>query len=116
MLWTQGQSGNPDGARKPKKFMAALERAMALDDAKRLRQCAETVLDLAAAGEQWAVLLLRDTLDGKPAQQVIATDEDGRGLAVALISYAEEVRPDDTLSLPAPSLPAPDIAEPGQRD
>lgn len=40
------------------------------DNGVRLRKTAETLLDLAATGERWAVECLRDTLDGKPAQSV----------------------------------------------
>ena len=75
MTWVAGQTGNPDGAKKPRKFYDALNRAIAQDDGKRLRACVEKLLDLAATGEQWATKELRDTLDGKPTQ-TIAADED----------------------------------------
>lgn len=71
-------AGAPVGnqnAVKSKLFFGAISRAVAQDDGKRLRASAEKLLDLAAEGEQWAVLALRDTLDGKPAQ-VIAGDPD----------------------------------------
>ena len=68
MPWQPGQSGNP-GGRPPKRFLAAVERAIAQDDGERLRKCAENLLDMAAAGEQWAVALLADRLDGKAVQQ-----------------------------------------------
>ena len=108
MAWKPGESGNLDGPRKLKRFQATLDRALAADDSRRLRACAEKVLDLAAEGEQWAVLLLRDTLDGKPAQQVVATDNDGRPLAIALVAYADTVRPDDSIQVYPEALPAPD--------
>lgn len=57
-------------AAKAKAFYGAVTRAVTQDDGVRLRQCAETLLTKAANGEPWAVLLLRDTLDGKPMQQV----------------------------------------------
>ena|SRR5882672_156463 len=102
-------------AAKGGEFAATVKRALAQDDYARLRQCAETLLDLAAIGEQWAVLLLRDTLDGKPAQQLIATDEDGHGLSLGLLVYSAEVRPDHPLPVHPPALPAPDPEGPGQR-
>jgi hypothetical protein len=69
--WKPGVSGNPNGGNiKMKKFLAALERAIAQDDSKRLRDAVEKVLDLAAAGEEWAVHFLADRLDGKPTQQL----------------------------------------------
>jgi hypothetical protein len=58
-----------------KPFLAALKRAMAQDDSERIRQCAETLLDLAAAGEPWAVKELIDRLDGKAVQTVAADPE-----------------------------------------
>lgn len=54
-----------------------LERAIKQEDGKRLRAAAEQLLDLAAAGEAWAVKELGDRLDGKAAQALtIAGDED----------------------------------------
>jgi len=77
MAFVPGQSGNPAGTQPSKPFMQALGRAIAQDDAKRLRQCAETLLDLAAQGEAWAVQMLADRLDGKPKQQTEVSGPDG---------------------------------------
>ena len=77
---------------------------------------AEALLDGAAAGDLACIQELANRLDGRPVQQVIATDEEGRGLAVALIAYSQEVRPDDTLPVHAKALPAPDLEGTGQRD
>ena len=71
MAFVKGQSGNPEGKKPNKPFLDALNRAIAQDDAKRVRQAAEQLLDLAAAGEQWAVKELIDRLDGKPAQAIV---------------------------------------------
>ena len=70
MRFTPGQSGNPAGNPKSKLFIATLERAIVQDDGKRLRAAAEKLLDLAAAGEPWAIQMLADRLDGKPSQQI----------------------------------------------
>lgn len=71
MPWKSGQSGNPTGAkREPKRFMAAIERAIAQDDGERIRKCAETLLDMAADGVPWAVQMLADRLDGRTNQTV----------------------------------------------
>lgn len=70
MAFEPGQVGNPHGTKREKKFLSALERAIAQDDANRLRDAAEKVLDMAAAGEAWAVQFLADRLDGKPTQQI----------------------------------------------
>lgn len=68
------QVGNQIAA-KAKLFYGAVMRATTQDSGVRLRQCAETLLTKAANGEPWAVLMLRDTLDGKPMQQVEAKIE-----------------------------------------
>lgn len=71
MAFAPGQSGNPAGNSKGKRFYDALDRAIAQDDSKRLRKSAEKLLDLAADGESWAMQMLADRLDGKPAQSVM---------------------------------------------
>ena len=55
--------------------MAALERALAQDDSKRLRNAVETLLDKASQGEPWAIGMLADRLDGKAAQGIDITAE-----------------------------------------
>ncbi len=71
MPFKPGESGNPSGAVKSKPFFEALNRAIAQDDAKRLRGAAEKLLDLANEGESWAVQMLADRLDGKAAQPIV---------------------------------------------
>lgn len=91
MPWQPGESGNPNGANvKAKRFFAALDRAIAQDDSKRLRDAAETLLDKAAAGEPWALQMLADRLDGKPSQQLEHTGADGKDLIVKLVSADED--------------------------
>jgi hypothetical protein len=70
MPFEPGKSGNPNGTGGPKRFQAAVERALAQDDGKRLREAVEKMLDAAAAGEVWAIHFLADRLDGKAAQTV----------------------------------------------
>lgn len=69
-MWQKGESGNPKGAQKEKRFLNALERAITQDDGKKLRDAADKLLDCAANGEPWAIQQLADRLDGKPTQQV----------------------------------------------
>ena len=77
MVWKTGESGNPDGAKRFKQFLGALNRAIAQDDGDRLRKAAEGLLDAAAEKQSWAVQMLADRLDGKAAQQLtLATDPD----------------------------------------
>ena len=81
MPFPKGTSGNPGGKPKiPKPFLESVNRAIVADNGKRLRAAAEKLLDLAAAGEQWAVCHLADRLDGKVAQalEISGTLETGR--------------------------------------
>jgi hypothetical protein len=70
MPWKPGETGNPRGQIKEKKFLAALERAIASDDGVKLRRAADKLVDCAANGEGWAIKELADRLDGKPHQSV----------------------------------------------
>ena len=80
MPWEPGQSGNPEGAKKYKRFSDALDRAIAQDDSKRLRKAAENLLDMAADGELQAINALADRLDGKPHQSTDVGNPDGTAL------------------------------------
>lgn len=91
MAWAPGESGNLDGAKRSGKWREMLERAITQDDGKRLRAAAEALLDAAASGDLPAIKELADRLDGKPSQQIVATDDEGRSLAVALIQYSPQV-------------------------
>lgn len=64
-----GQPGN-DNATKSKPWRAALDRALAQDDGKKLRAAAEKLLQSAADGEGWAIKELGDRLDGKSIQEI----------------------------------------------
>ncbi len=57
-------------AAKGRRFEQMLERAIKGDDAVRLRRACEALLDKAADGDLNAIGMIRDTLDGKPKQQV----------------------------------------------
>lgn len=76
MAWKPGQTGNPLGrSRSEKPFADALR--IAINDAdpsdpkgkRKLRRIAEKLVECAMNGEQWAVQMLADRLDGKPLQQ-----------------------------------------------
>jgi len=109
MAWQPGESGNPDGVKRQKRFLSALERALASENGRQLRAAAEKLLDLAAAGEPWAIKELADRLDGKAHQQIIATDEDGRSIAIAVIAYHNPAQ------LPAEAVSTPDTPRLGFR-
>ena len=109
MTWQAGESGNLEGSKRQKKFLAALNRALDSEDGKRLRAAAEKLLDLAASGEAWAIKELADRLDGKAHQQIIATDDEGRSIAIAVIAYHH------TPQLPAAAVSTPDTQRLGFR-
>ena len=72
MAWKKGESGNP-GGRSERVVAEAIRAAVnAIDPVtkrKRLLAIAEKVVDLAVAGENWAVQMVADRLDGKPHQE-----------------------------------------------
>jgi hypothetical protein len=70
-------------AAKGRLFDNALRRAIAQDDGKRLRDAAEKLLDLAAAGEPWAINTLADRLDGKAPQSITVETPDVENLSLS---------------------------------
>ena len=85
-------AGAPIGnnnAGKNKAWRDTLDRAIAQDDGKRLRAAAEKLLDLAEAGEAWAVKELGDRLDGKPAQAI--TNADGGNFIITFAKVDEGI-------------------------
>lgn len=87
----------------------ALQKRSKSEQLEALDELADRLLELCMAGDLGALKELGDRLDGRPSQQIIATDDEGRSLAIALIAYS------DPASLSAPALPAPDIEGTGQR-
>ena len=84
-----------------------LRKAALEDNAYRLKQGCKKLMQAFEAGEPWALHLVFDRLDGKAIQQLEATDNTGRSLAIALISFSgEEVRSGYPLQLPAKEVSA----------
>ena len=104
------QKGNQHAA-KDKLFARTLKRAIDADDGKRIRAAAEKILDLAEQGERWACEFIRDTLDGRPATNLIATDDTGKELAIAIVSY----QPPDPVQVQPKALPTPGTEGTGLR-
>ena len=84
------KSINPVGAplgnsnhRKGKPFQDALRRAVA-QNPQKLRNAADKVLELAEAGEAWAVKEIADRLDGKSHQSTSLEDADGNSIINAI--------------------------------
>jgi hypothetical protein len=109
MAFTQGNKL----ASKSRIFEQTVKRALAADDYQKLRRIVDNVVALAEEGERWAVEMLRDTLDGRPAQQLVAQDEQGRELSIGLIAYATApARPDDTAQVYTQDVSTPGITGP----
>ena len=73
-----GQPGNQNAA-KGKMFEGALKRALARNDGS-LNRIADKLVQEAEAGEQWAVQMVADRLDGKAKQQIVGGDDDDNPL------------------------------------
>ncbi len=65
-------AGNANSGRREKPFAEALmmELKAAGKDSRKLRSIASQLIAKAEAGEGWAIQVLADRLDGRPAQQV----------------------------------------------
>lgn len=77
--------GNQNAA-KAKMFGDRLRNACIREDWKRVNQGIEELLIKVSEGERWAIELVRDTFDGKPAQAIVGGGEDS-----APIKHAMEV-------------------------
>ena len=92
-----GQPGNSNAA-KSKAFHDVMRKACLAEDFTRVHKGIQKVLDAVADGEEWALLLVRDTLDGKPKQQTEITGEDGgpitiERIAIQLIAAKNDPQP-----------------------
>lgn len=78
--------GNTNAANKPEKmlFLSAVKKAMEADTIAgkidRVRLAAESLLDQAASGEEWAIKELANRLDGKAVQATTISNPDGTPL------------------------------------
>ena len=73
------QPGNEWG-RKAKLVSEAIRRSIKQDDAVRLRNGVERLMDAFGAGEPWALSMVMDRLEGKPAQAVTVSGDEDRPL------------------------------------
>jgi hypothetical protein len=77
MAFQKGRSGNPGGRSSERAFADALRAAVNAEDPatkrRKIVMIAEKVVELAVAGESWAVAQVADRLDGKPAQTMDMT-------------------------------------------
>jgi len=72
------QQGNKlaAGSRKHQFISDVIKRAIKQDDGARVRQGIEKLLDLAATGDLPALTYIRDTIQGRPSQQLTFDAED----------------------------------------
>lgn len=90
MTWGAGESGNPNGTVKTRRWSAAIERALdkrAGGDGqshKELDKLAEKLLANCDTGDLAALKELGDRLDGKPKQQMELTGDKNNPINVTL--------------------------------
>lgn len=66
--------GNQNGLKQNRLWGETIRRAVTQADGKKLRQIADTLIDLAAQGDIQAIKELGDRIDGKPAQAITGAD------------------------------------------
>lgn len=74
--------GNTNSSKNNRLWADTIRRAVMQGDAARLRVIAEKLLEKAAEGDMAAIKELGDRLDGRAAQQVQLTGEDGGPIQV----------------------------------
>lgn len=91
MPFLKGHSGNPGGRPKEKPFRDALrvELAATGEDAKALRDIAKALIGKARDGDIQAIREIADRLDGKPAQALEHTGQDGGPIETSGVSARE---------------------------
>jgi hypothetical protein len=82
------EEGN-QAAAKGRKVEKLIERALLQEDDKRLRQGIEKLLDSVAEGERWALEFVRDSIDGKPKQQVVGSGDGGEFITKMVVELIE---------------------------
>ncbi len=86
-----GQSGNPNGARKPRAFEAELRMALkAVDATDRdgLRRVADRLIEKAIEGDVSAIREIADRIDGK-VPQAIGGDSSLDALVIQIVRHAD---------------------------
>lgn len=92
-------AGNANSGRRKQTYitdalMMEIKAREAEGDKAGLRRMAVKIMDLAETGERWAAEYVRDTIDGKPMQQVEISGDEENPLATSIaIRY---IKPDGT--------------------
>ena len=76
------QPGNSNARKENRLWAETIKRAVAQNDALKLRAAADKLVELAVAGDVSALRELGDRLDGKPKQQIEATGADDGPLRI----------------------------------
>jgi hypothetical protein len=74
--------GNSNARKENRLWSETIKRAVAQNDAVKLRAAADKLVELAVAGDVSALRELGDRLDGKPKQQIEATGADDGPLRI----------------------------------
>lgn len=92
--WKPGQSGNPNGRPPKAKSLTDLLRnrvaAKGPDGKPNMEAITDKVMQLALAGERWAVELIYDRLEGKPAQALELTGDEAKPVIFRYLRGSEE--------------------------
>ena len=83
-----GQPGN-ENARKGKLFYGELRKTLVQNDALKLRQIAEKLVESAIEGEPWAVKEVMDRMDGKPLQATSIENTDGTSITGIQVNFVK---------------------------
>jgi len=93
--WEAGQSGNPHGRpRKDNALSDLLRKALGKtgeDGVRNRESIVGEVVRLARLGEEWAVKLVWDRIEGRPAQAVQLTDGEGGPALIRVIGEARKL-------------------------
>ena len=81
--------GNQNARKENRLWGETIRRAVAQNDAQKLRSLADKLIELAAAGDVSALREVGDRLDGKPAQQVALTGADDGPLVVEILKFKD---------------------------
>jgi hypothetical protein len=82
--------GNQNAKKDNRRWAEAINRAIAQDDGKRLREAAEKLLTLASEGDIQALKELGDRLDGKAVQSIVGPE--GESVFGPFVAAAEALR------------------------
>lgn len=79
-----GQPGNTNSSKNNRLWADTIRRAVVQDEANRLRQIAEALLNEAASGNIAAIKEVGDRLDGKSVATTELTGADGSDLPLSI--------------------------------